>query len=209
MALVNNEKIASDEVEIANTLNNFFSSFFSSLTLSWRRSLSYRNHSIDLQSKSMDWILYDGDLRHERVKNLKIPEYYVHDKPPHSLSRYPTLKAVLKYKNHPSIRTIKSFYFLQIDKNTVLEEIRKLNMNKAVQDADISVKILKENCKYFAEYMSHHFNEAICASIIPASFKFANVTPIFKQGSTNQKDNYRPISMLPITSKIFEKLICR
>ena len=37
------------------------------LTLSFRRSLSYRNQSIDLQSKSMDWFLYDSDLRHERV----------------------------------------------------------------------------------------------------------------------------------------------
>ena len=39
------------------------------LTLSWRRSLSYRNHSIDLRSKSMDWFLYDNSLRHERVKS--------------------------------------------------------------------------------------------------------------------------------------------
>ena len=38
-----------------------------SLTLSWRRSLSYRNQSIDLQSKSMAWFLYDNGLRHERV----------------------------------------------------------------------------------------------------------------------------------------------
>ena len=38
------------------------------LTHSWRRSLSYRNQPIDLQSKSMDWLLYYGDLRHERVK---------------------------------------------------------------------------------------------------------------------------------------------
>ena len=37
------------------------------LTLSWRRSLSYRNQSIDLQSKSVDWFLYDRDLSHERV----------------------------------------------------------------------------------------------------------------------------------------------
>ena len=39
-----------------------------SLTLSWRRPLSYRNQSIDLQSKSMSWFLYDNVLRHERVK---------------------------------------------------------------------------------------------------------------------------------------------
>ena len=38
------------------------------LTLSWRRPLSYRNQSIDLQSKSMDWFLYDRGFRHERVK---------------------------------------------------------------------------------------------------------------------------------------------
>ena len=34
-----------------------------SLILLWRRSLSYRNHSIDLHSKSMGWFLYDSDLR--------------------------------------------------------------------------------------------------------------------------------------------------
>ena len=40
-----------------------------SLTLSWRRPLSYRNQFTDLGSKSMDWFLYDNGLRHERFKN--------------------------------------------------------------------------------------------------------------------------------------------
>ena len=45
---------------------------FSPLTLSWRRPISYRNQSIDLWSKSMDWFLYDIGLRHdERVKEEK------------------------------------------------------------------------------------------------------------------------------------------
>ena len=38
------------------------------LTLSWLRPLSYRNQSIDLLRKSMDWFLYDNGLRQERVK---------------------------------------------------------------------------------------------------------------------------------------------
>ena len=46
------------------------------LTLLWRRSLSYRNQSIDLQSKSMDWFLYDNGLRHKRVKE-KMCSYYL------------------------------------------------------------------------------------------------------------------------------------
>ena len=40
------------------------------LTVSWQRPLSYRNQSIDLHSKSMDWIPYDKDLRYERVKRI-------------------------------------------------------------------------------------------------------------------------------------------
>ena len=62
---------------------------------------------------------------------------------------------------------------------------------------------------FFAEQVCRQFNEAICSSKFPATFKFANVTPVFKKGNRNQKDNYRQISVLPIISKIFEKLICR
>ena len=52
---------------------------FLTLNPSWWRSISYRNQSIDLQSKSMDWFLYDADLRHERVKqvfDLRLIESY-------------------------------------------------------------------------------------------------------------------------------------
>ena len=38
------------------------------LTLSWRRPISYKNQSIDLRSKSMDWFLYDNGLCHKRIK---------------------------------------------------------------------------------------------------------------------------------------------
>ena len=36
----------------------------------WQSSLSYRNQSIDLLYKSMDWFLYDKDIRHESVKGI-------------------------------------------------------------------------------------------------------------------------------------------
>ena len=40
------------------------------LTFSWRSSVPYRNQSIDLWSKLINWFLYHRDLRHERVKNV-------------------------------------------------------------------------------------------------------------------------------------------
>ena len=46
--------------------------FVVTLTLSCQRSLSYRNQSIDLQCKSMDWFLYDRDLRHEKVNSQSV-----------------------------------------------------------------------------------------------------------------------------------------
>ena len=76
-----------------------------------------------------------------------------------------------------------------------------------MQDTDIPVKILKENADYFAEHICLQFNETICSSKFPTSFKFANVPPVFKQRSRHKKDNYRPINILPIISKTFEKLL--
>ena len=94
------------------------------------------------------------------IKNLKIPEYYAENNLPPNLSRHTTLKAILKYKNHPSISIIKrfserfsSFHFSQVDKNTVRKDIMKLTLNKSVQDTDIPVKIFKENADYFAEHI--------------------------------------------------------
>ena len=102
-----------------------------------------------------------------------------------------------------------SFHFCNVEKNTVLKEIRNLKTNKAVQDTDIPVKVLKENADFFAEHICLQFNEMICSSKFPSSFKFANVTPVFKNGTRNQKDNYRPVSILPVIAKVFEKLISK
>ena len=49
------------------------------LTLSWRRPLWYRNQPIDLQSKSMDWFLYDNGVRHERVNKNRGAHTLTHD----------------------------------------------------------------------------------------------------------------------------------
>ena len=48
------------------------------LTLSWHRSLPHRNPPIDLQSKSMDWFLYDMDLHHEKVKGHFLRIFRMH-----------------------------------------------------------------------------------------------------------------------------------
>ena len=115
---------------------------------------------------------------------------------------YNILKACVRY-------FFSSFYFSPNDKNIVHEEIRKLKSNKAVQDTDIPVKILKDNPECFAGYIYVQYNEAIRSSNFSNCFKFLNIATAFKQGSRNEKNNYKPINVVPLILKIFEKLMCR
>ena len=50
-------------------------------------------------------------------------------------------------------------------------------------------------------------NESLLCGIFPEKLKLAKVTPVFKKGSTQDKDNYRPISVLSVFRKIFEKVM--
>ena len=101
-----------------------------------------------------------------------------------------------------------SFYFSHVDKNTVLKEIQKLNLNEVVQVSDIPVKILKENVNFLADHIYLQFNEIVDSSEFAEFFKSADIAAVFKQRSRNKKENCRPISILPLISKIFEKIIC-
>ena len=52
------------------------------------------------------------------------------------------------------------------------------------------------------------FNNSVSEGIFPECFKTTKIIPIFKSGDSNSTVNYSPISMLPLLSKIFEKLMC-
>ena len=54
---------------------------------------------------------------------------------------------------------------------------------------------------------THTFRNIVTKSMYPESWKFANITPVFKKGDKQQIKNYRPISLLPICGKLLEKII--
>ena len=151
------------------------------------------------------------------VTNLKIPEYADYDPIVNNISD-PILKVILSYKNNPSILTIEevckklhkfSFSFSQVGKKDMLEEIQRLDIKKAAQESDIPFRIIKEDSDLFGEYLLSTYNNAIDKSYFPTGLKQANITPVFKTGERYSKDNYRPISILPNVSKIFEKFMFR
>ena len=128
----------------------------------------------------------------------------------------PTLKAIAKWRNHPSILAIAKEYknranvfFNFVSKEEVLTEIKMLDVSKAIQESDIPVKIIKANENFFAEAICFYFNKSLENGKFPNCLKLANTTSVFKPGARTSKNNYRPISILPVFSKIFERLLSR
>ena len=76
-----------------------------------------------------------------------------------------------------------------------------------MQDTDIPAKVIKDNIDIFTPILLDEFNKSLALGIFPSSMKLANITPVFKKDDRTDKSNYRPISILPNLSKIFEKCI--
>lgn len=110
----------------------------------------------------------------------------------------------LKYMDH--IQANDSFFFTPTNTHDVQEIIKKLK-NKSCGLNSIPVKVLKHIADLISPILSHVFNLSLSFGIFPDSLKIARVTPIFKGGDKCSVNNYRPISILPIVSKIFEKII--
>ncbi len=93
---------------------------------------------------------------------------------------------------------------------TVNDEIKKiiteLNCN-SLNSLDIKTKFLKLASDEVSYVISYIINTSFLSGKFPNSLKIACVTPIFKSGDKSAFNNYRPISVLPILSKIFEKCI--
>ena len=88
------------------------------------------------------------------------------------------------------------------------DKVVNLDYRKASHDDDIPTKVIKANSDIICEVLHNNFNcNVIDNCIFPDLLKTANVTPIFKTDSRTDKKNYRPVSILPNVSKIYERLV--
>ena len=147
------------------------------------------------------------------VTNLNIPQFNQIDRTSENI-RDPVIKAIVKYRAHPSIIAIKencasksNFNFSFVEKVDILKEIKMLQSNKATQNTDIPTKLIKDNADIFAEFIFISLNKCIEQSVFPSKLKLANITPVHKKNSKSSKENYRPVSILSNISKVYEKFM--
>ena len=98
-----------------------------------------------------------------------------------------------------------SFAFVPTNEREVADVIKSLK-NKGSGVNDIGIVTLKNNKNIFSQHITFLYNFSIDKETFPDSLKVASVAPGHKKGPKDQIDNYRPISNLPLMSKVFEKL---
>ena len=79
--------------------------------------------------------------------------------------------------------------------------------NKASGYDCIAGSVMKQYVDYYVTPLKHITNLSIAQGYFPDDWKLAKVIPIFKDGDLQDIQNYRPISVLPFLSKVFEKII--
>lgn len=123
--------------------------------------------------------------------------------------------AILKYNNHPSILKIiekapvtsEHFEFQPVTDVYILGIMNGLKSGKATVFKHIPGKILKENADLLHIKMKDLINTNLTSHLFPDVLKLADVNPIHKKNVRIDPENYRPVSVLTSTSKVFERVL--
>ena len=124
----------------------------------------------------------------------------------------PVFCAINKFKSHPSIVKIKydttglpgPFKFREVTVKEVQDLIMKLDCTKKT-GGQISAKLLKLSSKFVCNFIRDSINQSFRSGRFPNRLKLAEIIPIPKKGDSHSVGDYRPISILPTISKVFEK----
>lgn len=109
------------------------------------------------------------------------------------------------YKNKVNIQA--NFKLSLVSEEDVYKELCKLKTQKSTGIDEISPIFLKDGANELKGVITYIINLSIDTETVPEEMKFAKVKPLFKKGSRLDASNYRPVSILPIISKILERAV--
>ena len=88
-----------------------------------------------------------------------------------------------------------------------LELLKKLGDKKATGLDNIPARLLKDGAPAISRTVTYIINLSLTTSTVPDDWKQARVVPVPKTGNCENMDNYRPISILPVLSKVLESTV--
>lgn len=170
----------------------------------------------DILLKANESIIHDKN----KVSNM-LNDYFVNaaktsiNKPYTGIEYECDVRTIVNsFSSHPSIKNIKElmdnstgFNFSSVSLHKVQCLLESINVKKSTGFDNIPPKLIKIGANILCYPIHTLINTCLKDAKFPDLLKYAEVSPIYKKGDALNMSNYRPISILPCLSKIFEKII--
>ena len=111
-----------------------------------------------------------------------------------------------KYYESNKLQT-NNFSLQSVDEAKISDILENIDESKAPGFDNIPGILLKDGAEILSKPISDILNLSILLSKFPKKCKIAKIKPVYKKGSKIEATNYRPISLLPLISKVFERVI--
>ena len=108
-------------------------------------------------------------------------------------------------KNHVA----ESLVHITIDIKGTENLLKKINPSKASGPDQIPNLVLKECAQELSPAVTYLFQTSLNTGTLPQDWTDANVAPVFKKGDRHQAENYRPVSLTSVLSKLLEHVVCQ
>lgn len=194
----------------------FWRNKYSRLKNSLKKKYFKNNFEKNKESVKNTWnciyqVLYDGQPPKKKLKLLdgnadkslvtnKLNDYFCEVGRSLALSHNPRISII------PAVSTT-HFQFRLTNCNEIVYIIKKLKNSNSIGPDGLSVKFFKNCSDNIFECINSIINKSLVDGIVPRNLKISKTVPIFKSGDTQDFNNYRPISLLPITEKILETVV--
>ena len=145
-----------------------------------------------MKSVAQTFAKFYSNLAESLLKNL-----------PNSPNKF-DINSVHHYKN---IELKDNFNLNLTTEKKVLEVLKFIDISKAAGIDKISGRFLKDSANILAKPIAKIFNISISSGLFPTDCKIAKLKPLYKTGSKTNPENFRPISLLPLISKVIERIV--
>ena len=122
-------------------------------------------------------------------------------------NRIPTGNSDIKHYLNKIPKNNQSLFLTPTTKTEIIKIIRSLKSKNSSGHDGISNKVLKGITNSIKEPLNIIFNKSMEEGVFPTEMKKADTVPLYKSKAKDEKNNYRPISLLLTMSKILEKVV--
>ena len=116
-----------------------------------------------------------------------------------------SIDSIIKYYEHMILGDY--CHLASFSENSILTILKATQVSKAAGIDNLSGRFLKDGAKVLSKPISDLFNLSVTSEKFPDPCKETKLKPLYKKGSVTEPCNYRPISLLPLISKVMEKVI--